>query len=102
MKAIIGGSGLDMISSYEKNEIEIITPYGVAYLYKNEDSYFLPRHRKDHSIAPSKINYRANIWALKQVGVTEILALYAVGSITNKLPVGEVGIVEDFIDFAPE
>lgn len=99
MKAIIGGSGLDMISSYESNEIVVETPYGKAYIYKKGNQYFLPRHKKDHSIAPSKINYRANIWALKELGVTEILALYAVGSITRKLSIGEVGIVEDFLDF---
>ena len=54
--------------------------------FKNKEVYFLPRHGKGHFISPSKINFRANIDALKQLGVTDIVSVSAVGSLKEDLP----------------
>ena len=76
--AIIGGSGLYDVEEFETREfLEISTPWGkpsdkiLKTEYNNKEVYFLPRHGKGHCISPSKINFRANIDALKQLGVTE-------------------------------
>ena len=60
--------------------------------------YFLPRHGKGHYISPSKINFRANIAALKQMGVTDIVSISAVGSLKEDLPPGKFVIIDQFID----
>ena len=61
---------------------------------------YLPRHMKDHSVPPHKINYKANIKALKDLGVDEVVSIYAVGSINSKLRPLEYGLVEDFADYS--
>ena len=103
--AIIGGSGLYDVEEFETREfLEISTPWGkpsdkiLKTEYNNKEVYFLPRHGKGHCISPSKINFRANIDALKQLGVTDIVSISAVGSLKEELPPGKFVIVDQFID----
>ncbi|MDA9709788.1 S-methyl-5'-thioadenosine phosphorylase [Candidatus Pelagibacter sp.] len=103
--AIIGGSGLYDVEEFETREfLEISTPWGkpsdkiLKTEYNNKEVYFLPRHGKGHYISPSKINFRANIDALKQLGVTDIVSISAVGSLKEELPPGKFVIVDQFID----
>lgn len=99
MKAIIGGTGFTMLDGLELVERTIETPYGNTILYVAEEQLvFLPRHGKGHTRPPHMINHRANIDALSQLGVTEVVSIYAVGSITDRLKPGKVGIIGDFVD----
>ena len=66
--------------------------------YNNKEVYFLPRHGRGHQISPSKINFRANIDALKQLGVTDIVSVSAVGSLKENLSPGKFVIINQFID----
>ena len=103
--AIIGGSGLYDVEEFENRELlDLNTPWGkpsdkiLKTKYKNKEVYFLPRHGKGHYISPTKINFRANIDALKQLGVTDIVSVSAVGSLKEDLPPGKFVIVDQFID----
>ena len=103
--AIIGGSGLYDVEEFKDREyIPIDTPWGkpsdniLKTKYNNKEIYFLPRHGKGHQISPSNINFRANIDALKQLGVTDIVSVSAVGSLKEDLPPGKFIIVDQFID----
>ena len=103
--AVIGGSGLYDIEEFKERElIKLDTPWGkpsddiLKTKYSNKDIYFLSRHGKGHFISPSKINFRANIDALKQLGVTDIVSVSAVGSLKESLPPGKFVIVDQFID----
>jgi 5'-methylthioadenosine phosphorylase len=62
------------------------------------DFYAIPRHGKGHKVPPHRINYKANVQAMKDLGVTSIFATSAVGSISKKLAVGELGLLDQFID----
>src|SRR6056300_2020651 len=103
--AIIGGSGLYSIEGI-KNEkwLSISTPWGnpsdeiLEVEIENKIVYFLPRHARGHKINPSNINFRANIYALKQLGVTDILSISAVGSLKEELEPGKFVLVDQFID----
>jgi 5'-methylthioinosine phosphorylase len=77
------------------------TPYGVAEAFEARDGgfYVLPRHGKDHAVPPHRVNYRANVAALKSLGVGSILATSAVGSMNEEFRVGQLGVVEQFLDF---
>ena len=66
--------------------------------YKGKEVCFLPRHARGHKVSPSNINFRANIDALKQLGVTDIVSVSAVGSLKENLPPGKFVIVDQFID----
>jgi 5'-deoxy-5'-methylthioadenosine phosphorylase len=90
---IIGGSGLTGLENLEIIRREVIrTPYGepsapmVFGKLGGKEVLFLPRHGPGHTIPPHQINYRANIWALKEVGVSKVIAVAAVGAITNLEP----------------
>ncbi|MFA5468336.1 MAG: S-methyl-5'-thioadenosine phosphorylase [Sphaerochaetaceae bacterium] len=99
-KGIIGGTGCLKLFEGERQAVEVTTPYGQIPLYEiNDTLVFLLRHGANHNIPPHKINYRANIWALKEVGVEALFGIYAVGSITETLQVGEAALVDQFIDF---
>ncbi len=104
MKAIIGGTGVDQISGFSSERREVATPYGLVELFVGTGEHaslvFLPRHGSSHSVPPHLINYRANITALKQVGVEELISIYAVGSVTGSLRPGQVGTLSDFADFS--
>ena len=103
--AIIGGSGLYDVEGFKDREfIKLNTPWGkpsddiLKTKYKDKEVYFLPRHGKGHFISPTKINFRANIDAFKQLGVTDIVSISAVGSLKESLPPGKFVIVDQFID----
>ena len=103
--AIIGGSGLYDIEGLSKvNSLKIQTPWGdpsdeiVKATFESKEVLFLPRHGKGHFISPSKINFRANIDALKQLGATDIVSISAVGSLKEDLKPGMFVIVDQFID----
>ena len=103
--AIIGGSGLYDVEDFKEREfLNIKTPWGspsdqiLKTNFNRKEVYFLPRHGKGHVISPSKINFRANIDALKQVGVTDIVSVSAVGSLKENLSPGKFVIVDQFID----
>lgn len=103
---IIGGSGVYSFDSIKVlEEISIETPFGFpsskiikAKLNDNE-LYFLPRHGKGHKISPSEINYRANIYALKKLGITHVLSISAVGSLREDLAPGDFFLPDQFIDW---
>ena len=102
---IIGGSGLYDVEEFKERElINCSTPWGspsdqiLKTIYKNKEVYFLPRHGRGHFISPSKINFRANIDALKQLGVTDLVSISAVGSLKEDLEPGKFVIVDQFID----
>tara|TARA_B100000780_G_scaffold248757_1_gene194210 strand:- start:282 stop:1154 length:873 start_codon:yes stop_codon:yes gene_type:complete len=103
--AIIGGSGLYDVEDFKERElIKLNTPWGkpsdyiLKTVYNGNEIYFLPRHGKGHFISPTKINFRANIDALKQLGVTDIVSVSAVGSLKEDLAPGKFVIVDQFID----
>ena len=103
--AIIGGSGLYDVEEFKNRELlELKTPWGnpsdqiLKTEFKGKEIYFLPRHGRGHFINPSNINFRANIDALKQLGVTDIVSVSAVGSLKDELPPGKFVIVDQFID----
>ncbi|MBI4163322.1 MAG: S-methyl-5'-thioadenosine phosphorylase [Candidatus Aenigmarchaeota archaeon] len=103
---IIGGSGLDdpkiMKDAKEK---EVDTQYGkpssvlTAGKIDGVDVVILARHGKGHTITPTQVNYRANIWALKQEGCTHIIATTACGSLREEIGRGDLVVLDQFIDF---
>ena len=103
--AIIGGSGLYDVEEFKNRELlQLKTPWGnpsdqiLKTDFKGKEIYFLPRHGRGHFINPSNINFRANIDALKQLGVTDIVSVSAVGSLKEELPPGKFVIIDQFID----
>lgn len=104
--AIIGGSGFyDVENPSEHEELNIETPWGptsdsILKVTKEEvEIYFLSRHGRGHLIGPSEINYRANIYALKFLGIDWIISVSAVGSMKEEIPPGMIVIPDQFIDF---
>lgn len=102
--AIIGGTGIyDPRILSNIREENISTPYGhVQYKvgqYLNQEIAFIPRHGSKHSIPPHLINYRANIWAMKKIGVKNILATTAVGSLNRDMKPGDFVLINQFLDF---
>jgi len=102
---IIGGSGLYKMEGFEKTKWKKIkTAWGspsdeiLTAKIENEEICFIPRHARGHKINPSNINFRANIDALKQSGVTDIISVSAVGSLKENLEPGKFVIVDQFID----
>ncbi|MCG0278293.1 MAG: S-methyl-5'-thioadenosine phosphorylase [Thermanaeromonas sp.] len=101
--AIIGGTGVYDPGMLEMREQRVETPYGEITvkvgLYKGEEVVFMNRHGEGHSLPPHRVNYRANIWALKVLGVERVIATAAVGSTNPDYKPGEFVIVHDFLDF---
>ena len=102
---IIGGSGLyDMADLDNVQELEVDTPFGKPsdVLIRGElgqvTLIFLPRHGRGHRLAPHRINYRANLFALKQAGVQQVLSISAVGSLREHIHPGDMLVVDQFID----
>ncbi|GBQ92402.1 5'-methylthioadenosine phosphorylase [Acetobacter nitrogenifigens DSM 23921 = NBRC 105050] len=102
---VIGGSGLYDIAGLENKEWrKVETPWGAPsdeLLFGTLDGVrcvFLPRHGRGHPLPPSRLNYRANVAAMKIAGVTDIISLSAVGSLREDLPPGHFVIVDQFID----
>ncbi|MEW6573271.1 MAG: S-methyl-5'-thioadenosine phosphorylase [Bacillota bacterium] len=102
--AVIGGTGVyDPELLEEVDQETVVTAYGSVKVtrgvYRNKEVVFLPRHGADHSVPPHLVNYRANILALKKIGVRSILATAAVGSLNPQMKPGEFVFVDQFIDF---
>ena len=102
---IIGGSGLYDIPGLEQTEWRAVdTPWGppsdalLLGVLNGVRCVFLPRHGRGHRFSPTHLNYRANIDAMKRLGVTDILSVSAVGSLREDLPPGHFVIVDQFID----
>ena len=103
---VIGGSGLTQLGGLKIARREkLSTAYGDPSSdlsfgkFQGIDLVFLARHGDDHSIPPHKINYRANIWALKTAGVKAIVAVAAVGGIRSDMAPGKVAIPDQLIDY---
>jgi len=102
---VIGGSGLYNMDALEDvKSVSVDTPFG-----EPSDEYitgslggvkmvFLPRHGKEHRLLPSEINYRANIYGMKKLGVTAIISVSAVGSMKEEIHPGDMVIVDQFFD----
>lgn len=102
--AIIGGTGVyNPAMLTENREVKVETPYGmitpVVGVFAGREVVFLPRHGADHSVPPHRINYLANIWGLRRLGVKRIMATTAVGSLNPQMAPGEVVVIDQFIDF---
>ena len=108
MIGIIGGSGVyEITQKADAVENKVIkTDYGevevsILDIFSKKVA-FIPRHASGHSIPPHKINFRANIDALKNVGVTQIIATNSVGSMNLEMPPGSFVIPDDFLDFSQD
>ena len=102
---IIGGSGLYDIKNLRNYEwTSVSTPFGkpsdkiLKAKFKGLEIFFLPRHGRNHNIPPNKVNFRANIFALKKLGVTDIISISAVGSLKNNHKPGDFILVDQYID----
>jgi 5'-methylthioadenosine phosphorylase len=102
--AIIGGTGVydpGILTDLQTKTVE--TEYGTVTVtagkFEQLSVVFLPRHGEGHAVPPHKINYRANIWALRKLGVSWVLATTAVGSFNPELAPGALVLIDQFIDF---
>jgi len=109
MLGIIGGTGLYKLDWLDVQETRIVgTPFGEPSAklsfgkVGSEDIVFLPRHGESHEFLPSEINYRANIWALKSVGVTRIISFSATGSLREAIKPGEFALPSQYFDFVKD
>lgn len=107
--AILGGSGIYKMEGVEiTQEIDLDTPFGkpsdkISIMkIENKTVAFIPRHGKVHSISPSHIPYRANIWALKKLGVKFILSLSAVGSLCEEYKPGDIVVPDQLVDWTKD
>ena len=104
--AIIGGTGVyDPKLLTDVDQLRVYTPYGspsdliTVGVYAGTKIAFLPRHGVNHQLPPHKVPYRANVWALKELGVNRIIAPCAVGSLRKDIQPGKIVIPDQFIDF---
>jgi 5'-methylthioadenosine phosphorylase len=102
---IIGGTGLYNIEGFTNQKwVKVKTPFGktsddlLTGKLAGRDVVFLPRHGRGHKILPSELNHRANIWALKKLGVAWIISVSAVGSLQEKYPPCDVVVIDQFLD----
>lgn len=101
---VFGGSGFYEFAEGAVKEVKVETPYGAPSdkvalcTVAGKRVAFLPRHGKEHSLPPHKINYRANLWAFKELGVTRVIAPNAVGSLQAKIAPGDFVINDQFVD----
>lgn len=106
MLAIIGGSGLTQLSNLDVSRREVVrTPYGEPSglltfgRVEGGEVVFLARHGYDHAIPPHRVNYRANLWALKEAGARRIVSVASVGGIQEGLNPGDIVIPHQIIDY---
>ena len=104
--AIIGGTGLTKLQNLDITHKQMVnTPYGVPSgplsfgKICNLDVVFLARHGYRHTIPPHKVNYRANLWALKEAGASRVIAVAAVGGISEKMEPERLVIPDQIIDY---
>ena len=102
---VIGGSGLYQMDGLDVTEkVTIKTPYGypsdqiILGNLRGKKMAFLPRHGVGHFIPPSEINFRANIFAMKKIGVEKIISVSAVGSMKEEYPPGHFVVPDQFVD----
>ncbi len=108
MLAIIGGSGLYSLGDafHLRDQVSRQTPYGdtsadvLLGRWQEVDVAFLPRHGAGHRVPPHAVNYRANIWALKQAGVSKIIAINAVGGISPEMAPCTLALPDQLIDYS--
>ena len=105
MLAIIGGTGLTRLSTLAVKHREVIrTPYGepsAALIFGEvgaSPAIFLARHGHGHTIAPHRVNYRANLWALRSLGVRQVLAPCAVGGLLDVVAPGDLVVPDQLVD----
>jgi len=103
---IIGGSGLTSLRALDvQRKVMIHTPYGEPSgpyshgLFDGIEVIFLPRHGAGHTIPPHCVNYRANIWGMKEQGVEKVIGMAAVGGISNNMKPGTICIPDQIIDY---
>lgn len=106
MLAIIGGTGLDRIDFISPiHQHKVMTPYGepssliLEGKVNSHQFFFLSRHGTNHTIAPHKVNYRANVWALHSLGIKNIIAVAAVGSMDQNFPPQSLMLPDQVIDY---
>lgn len=106
MLGIIGGTGLYNIEQIViKHAHDITTPFGkpsapiIEGKISNKTVFFLPRHGTSHDLLPHEVNYQANIWALKKLGVTHLVGVSAVGSLQQDIAPGDIALPEQYFDF---
>ena len=104
--AIIGGTGLTSLETLKVNRREMVsTPYGETSgplthgELNGQEVVFLARHGYGHTIPPHKVNYRANLWALKHIGVTQVIAVAAVGGIRADMKPGYLVFPDQIVDY---
>src|SRR5262245_51443155 len=102
---VLGGSGLYELEGLEGlREAPITTPWGMPSAppmvgrFAGREVVFVPRHGRGHRLLPSEINYRANVCALKQLGVEQVVSISAVGSMREEIQPGDLVLVDQFID----
>ncbi len=104
--AIIGGSGLSRLQGLEVTRQEVVhTPFGetsaplVHGLLGGKDLVFLARHGTAHTIPPHKVNYRANLWALRHIGIEQVVGVAAVGGIRHDMEPGSIAVPDQIVDY---
>ncbi|WP_447977582.1 S-methyl-5'-thioadenosine phosphorylase [Candidatus Nitrospira bockiana] len=102
---VIGGSGLYAMDGLDRvREVRVKTPFGdpsdalVVGMLDGVGIAFLARHGRGHRLSPSEINYRANIYALRSLGVTRVVSVSAVGSMSERVKPGDIVLPDQFID----
>jgi 5'-methylthioadenosine phosphorylase len=102
---IIGGSGLYHIEGFTQQKwVQIHTPFGppsdalLTGRLHGRDVVFLPRHGRGHRVLPSELNHRANVWAMKKLGVAWIISVSAVGSLQNRYRPCDIVLPDQFLD----
>jgi 5'-methylthioadenosine phosphorylase len=102
---VIGGSGFESFEGVEEvRDLDRATPFGQAssglrlIRFESQEIVFLSRHGRHHELLPSEVNYRANLYALKSLGVDRIISVSAVGSLRKELPPGDLVIASQYID----
>jgi len=101
---LIGGTGLDQWGDPEQ-QLQPETPFGdpsgplSVFRMGHNRLLFLPRHGSEHKIPPHRINYRANLWALKSAGASQVLSVNAVGGITEEFQPGTLALPDQLIDY---
>jgi 5'-methylthioadenosine phosphorylase len=106
MLAVIGGSGLSQLANLEVTQRRVVrTPYGepsgpLTYgAIRGRELVFLARHGQGHRIAPHEVNYRANVWALKEAGADAVVSVASVGGIRSDLGPGVLLVPHQIIDY---
>ncbi|MFN0027485.1 MAG: MTAP family purine nucleoside phosphorylase [Acidimicrobiales bacterium] len=107
MLGIITGSGFSQVPGLQHaTPFLVATPYGDASVVRGEwqdrPVATVARHGRDHSVAPHRINYRANLWALRRLGVTALMATAVSGAIAADLHPGDLVLIDQFLDFTQQ